>query len=402
MSVLLARWLTPDQYGVFALAFSVFLLLTVLYQAIVLEPMSVYGGPMAVETLGGYIKTLFWIHGAFSIAVGLVLAISAVITSGLHMPTLPSAFAGLALAAPLILLLGLARRTYYIRLSPGPAVAGACLYSLVIITGLAALRTRLSPFLAFGLMGVAALVSSLFLLLRLGRYLDWKSQATTLRATWHDHWQYGRWAMVSAVLAWAPAYLCYPLIVSFRGMAGAADLKALMNISAPVIQTFMALSVLILPYAASSQQNGKDGMAMCRRIVFVFVAAGLAYWVVMMSIRTVAFRVMYTGKYTEIMHLLPLLVIESLVWSVSCGPTIVLRAMKSPKSVCAANFVATLIFVAVGIPATRAFGISGVISAIILADISILVVAFWSLRRMLSAADGARLYNMRQETEVAS
>ena len=63
-----------------------------------------------------------------------------------------------------------------------------------------------------------------------------------------------------------------------------------------------------------------------------------------------------------------------------------LRAMKSPKSVCAANFVATLAFVAVAVPATRAFGVGGMIFGIIVADLFILVVSLWSLRRLLSSS----------------
>jgi O-antigen/teichoic acid export membrane protein len=401
-SVLLARWLTPDQYGAFALAFSVFVLLTVLYQAIVLEPMSVYGGAMATEMHGPYLKALFWIHAALSILVVVCLGMSVVITNRLHMTTLQSAFLGLTLAAPLILLLGLSRRAYYIRLSPGPAVLGAGMYSLVIIIGLAVLRTRLSAFLAFGLMGAGALVSSLFLLFRLGNYLDWKSHAATLSSTWRDHWHYGRWATLSAVFGWAPAYACYPLITWLRGTAGTAELKALMNISAPVIQTFMALSVLILPYAAGSERDHKDGMAICRNIALIFVAAGIAYWIVMMSMKTMAFRMIYGGKYQELMPLLPLFVVESLVWCIACAPTIVLRAKKSPKSVCAANFAATLAFVVVAVPATRAFGISGLMMGIIVADLCILAVSLSLLRRLLSSNKAVPLPNACPEVEGVS
>lgn len=401
-SILLARWLTADEYGAFALAFSIFLLLTVLYQALVLEPMSVYGGAMAIERHGSYLKALFRIHAGLSIMVVVLLGVSATITARLHMGTLKSAFVGLILAAPLVLLLGLARRTYYIRLSPGPAVLGAGIYSVVVIAGLALLRTRLTAFLGFALMGVGALVSSLFLLFRLGSYVNWKSPGAALRETWRDHWHYGRWAMLSAVFGWAPAYACYPLITWLRGTAGAAQLKALMNISAPVIQTFMALSVLILPYAASSQEQGKDILAICRNIALVFLAAGIAYWTVMMSLKGVAFRVMYGGKYQESMQLLPLFVIESLVWCISCAPTIVLRAMRSPKWVCAANFVATVAFVAVGVPATRALGVSGVMLGIIVADVCILVICLWSLRRLLSSSKADQLLNACQETQGAS
>ena len=43
ISVLLARWMLPEQYGALALAFAVFLLLSLSYQALLLQPLGVFG-----------------------------------------------------------------------------------------------------------------------------------------------------------------------------------------------------------------------------------------------------------------------------------------------------------------------------------------------------------------------
>src|SRR5579863_1711916 len=43
LSILLARWMGADQYGAYALAFSIFILLSLLYLSMVLEPMAVFG-----------------------------------------------------------------------------------------------------------------------------------------------------------------------------------------------------------------------------------------------------------------------------------------------------------------------------------------------------------------------
>src|SRR5437899_1179777 len=43
VSVMLGRWLSSAQYGAYALSFSIFLLLTSIHQALLLEPMSVFG-----------------------------------------------------------------------------------------------------------------------------------------------------------------------------------------------------------------------------------------------------------------------------------------------------------------------------------------------------------------------
>src|SRR5436309_12460993 len=62
IGILLARWLIPDQYGAFALAFSVFLLLSYVYQSFLAEPQAVFSGSAYRKSLRGYLKTLLGIH----------------------------------------------------------------------------------------------------------------------------------------------------------------------------------------------------------------------------------------------------------------------------------------------------------------------------------------------------
>src|SRR6266481_10036339 len=44
IGILLARWLVPAKYGAFSLAFSVFLLLSYVYHALLSEPQGVFSG----------------------------------------------------------------------------------------------------------------------------------------------------------------------------------------------------------------------------------------------------------------------------------------------------------------------------------------------------------------------
>ena len=69
LGFLLARWMTPEQYGAYGLGFSIFLLLSFLYQALLLEPMSVYGGSTYSENLRGYMRTSLRMHNAISAVI---------------------------------------------------------------------------------------------------------------------------------------------------------------------------------------------------------------------------------------------------------------------------------------------------------------------------------------------
>src|ERR1700688_4993735 len=56
LGVLLARWLSPRDYGAYALVFSFFILVGFLYQCLLLEPLSVFSGTLFHQNLRGYLK----------------------------------------------------------------------------------------------------------------------------------------------------------------------------------------------------------------------------------------------------------------------------------------------------------------------------------------------------------
>src|SRR5580700_7190975 len=78
LGVLLARWLTPREYGAYALSFSFFILAGFLYQSLLLEPLSVFSGTLFRENLRGYLKTTLWIHWALSAVMCLFLGVAAI------------------------------------------------------------------------------------------------------------------------------------------------------------------------------------------------------------------------------------------------------------------------------------------------------------------------------------
>ncbi|MGC2793090.1 MAG: hypothetical protein WA899_13770, partial [Candidatus Sulfotelmatobacter sp.] len=147
ISILLARWLTPEQYGSYAVAFSVFVFMLMFHQALLLEPMLVFGSSAYRNCLRGYLKALLLIHLVMSLAIVLVLGIAAGVAFKLGQTSLPGALVGVAFAAPSILMLWIIRRIFYVKLSPAPSAAASLLYCILTMTGLALLYRHdyLSP-----------------------------------------------------------------------------------------------------------------------------------------------------------------------------------------------------------------------------------------------------------------
>lgn len=373
LAILLARWLTPAEYGSYALAFSIAIFIAFVYQAILLEPLSVFSGTLFRDNLRGYLKSAMWIHWGVAVVVCAALALSAASAAFVgHSPLLASALAGIAVAAPFIMAHTFGRRAFYLRLSPGPAAFGSAFYFGMVVAGVYAVSRagRLSAFTAFLVIGLASLSSALVMLAQLNARLDAAAAHVPLARTWTKHWEYGRWALATCIVGWIPNYVYIPLVSAFSGMAAAGELRALLNLAAPVLQTFAALSMLFLPYAARLQATARRDTtaSLTRRLTLLFVVGAVAYWAVIVSLRLAIFRLLYAGKYADSAYLVPWFALETIVWSASMGSAIVLRAMESPRSLFWANAAASAVALILGIPATRYYGLRGVVWSMILAN----------------------------------
>ena len=386
VSVLLARWLVPEQYGAYAVAFGFFILLSLVYGSLVLEPMAVFGGSSYRNSLRGYLGSLIWIHVAMSLAIAAAFGASAFIAWKVAPAGgLGGALAGVTIASPCVLLFWLARRSFYLELSPAKAATGALVYFTISLSLLFVVYRRgvLSPFSAFVLIGVAALGTGFYLLVRLVRELQPRKFDHSVGEVWGRHWRYGRWALLSCVASWIPANIYYPLLGSFKSMAQSGQLKALMNFTLPVEQVKLALGLLLLPYAASviGKEGRASAAALSRRMTLVAVGVAIVYWAVIFWWQGPAFHALYSGRYMEVLHLLPIVAVGSILWCGSFGSAIALRAMESPSSVFVALAMATAVSLIIGIPATWFYGLPGAIWGTNVSDFLSWILLIWILRR---------------------
>ncbi len=203
------------------------------------------------------------------------------------------------------------------------------------------------------------------------------------------HWRYGRWALGANAMMWVPINLFYPLLSRFSGMAQAGELKALMNFASPMLQTCAALSSLMLPYSARVlEQRGSAGVnVILKRMTLLCVAYAVPYWVVLLVFKGPAFRMLYSGRYTEVVYLMPIVALVSIFGSAFFGPSIVLRSLEAPGSVFAAVSVSSCIAVAVGIPLTRALGVRGAVWSMALSEALAFVMAIVLLRRKVRQSE---------------
>jgi O-antigen/teichoic acid export membrane protein len=322
--------------------------------------------------------------GAIFVVVGSSVG---VLSSFLREPShLAMAFAGIACAAPCVLLFWFARRAFYLQLLPGQALIGACAYSTLLWFGIWALGRGklLSPFSAFLVMGSCALLTSILLLTRLQPAVGVKGTAAwlALREVSERHWRYGVWALVSGLFFWIPWNIFYPLVARFSGLSEAGTLRALLNLALPITSAYSAFSMLFLSHTARLGHEGgwESVKGQAWRIAGLYALGSGSYWLLVCLFRSPVIHFLYAGQYSQVVPLVPVLAISSILSGAAMGPTIAIRAMRSPATVSLIYFGASIVALLVGIPACRAWGFRGAILAILLSSMTAFLAGFQLLR----------------------
>lgn len=386
VGILLARQLASDQYGAYALAFQVYLFLSVAFAALVLEPLSVFGSSVYRKSNREYLSALLRVHAVVAAVIFLGLFTCAWVVERLSPGgQLASALIGVGVASPCLLLFSLARRGFYVKLSPLQAALGALGYFIVVIGGLLFIfhRGTLSPLAAFLLFAAGAGVTAPMMLAKLRSSLKPHLATLKLSEVLHRHWGYGRWALGSAVAVWFSTAIYYPILGSFHGLAATGSLQALSNFSSPIAQVFAAMSLLSLPYAAGIhyQQASKRPGGLAGKLALVYAGGTTLYWVLVISFRWQIVEHLYAGRYMDVVGMIPLLGLASVLRISATSQAIILRAMHAPFLVFVAYGAAAVTDVVAGIPCTWAFGLWGAILGMLLSSTVALIVTLIMLRR---------------------
>lgn len=411
-AILLARWLTPQQYGSYALAFEVFLFISATYGSLILEPMTVFGSSVYSDNFRSYIGSLLRIHCVLSVVMTAVLFAAAAVMHAIKPASLlPDALVGISVASPCLLLFWLVRRGFYVVSLPQKAVLGASVYSAVLLVGVAILYAFkwLSPYSVFLLLGATALVAAPLMLrwLMVGQVRS--GTQMQIMDIVRRHWGYGRWAVANSVVIWFSSAIYYPLLGSFFTLADTGKFKALMNLSSPIGQAFVAISLLSLPHASRVHHQGRGTISkrLIWRLTLIYLGGSCLYWAVLLPLRGPIFQHLYAGKYMQVMYLLPWIALGSTLKISATAQTLVLKAMRSPSMAFVAYSSACVVAVLVGVPCTRWFGLRGAIFAWVLSSAANLAGAVFILQRKSRQPGVLKEFStealvLREETSIST
>ncbi|HVM00053.1 MAG TPA: oligosaccharide flippase family protein [Egibacteraceae bacterium] len=380
LNILLARWLTPSEYGAFAVAFGIFLLVATTHQAVLIEPMMVFGAGRFTERFSAYAEAVLRGHFTFTGVVSAALLVVAAIAAVTDHAGFASAMLGLAVAAPFILFQWLMRRACYVCSRLGHAVSAGAAYMLIVVPGAYLLYRAgaLSVFTAFALTGAASLFTASWLRWRLrlrdaGERFDFSQMLAA-------HWEYGRWALGTGGLNWANSNVLMLLMPIFLSLAAAGTFKAAINLIMPLWQTGAAVATVLLPGLVRARAEDRDG-PLGTGVLAAGIVGGAVYAVGLLAFGDALARGLYGGQYDLGFPLLLWLAVLSFATASHLGIAVALRALERPNLIFRGQVLATVVVLPLGLLLMLFFGVSGVLAASAIAAVADTGYCWWLLQR---------------------
>jgi O-antigen/teichoic acid export membrane protein len=365
ISLLLARWLPAQQFGTLALVFALFLCLSGIHNALVLDPMSVNGPANYPRNLADYFEAQIWVHLAFAavLATPLLLAAAVLALLGYGGP-LPGALLGAGLAIPFVLLLWLARRMCHILERPVSALAGSFCNFALILAGLFAMlaRHKLEALPLFLLLGFAGLCAALLIFHQLQIGLDetrpcsvsWLSSAA-------ENWRYGRWQLGDAVCFASLGQTAMLLAPVFLGLAAAGRLFAMQIPALLMLQCSAAAAMVLLPRFACeyTETNTNHIRQFAHRVSLSLAGASLLFAALLYFTAAPVERLLFGGKFANDAWLIPVFMLMPLSSALAAGYSMALRAMQRSQSDRLATRIAAAVAVSTAFLLIPFFGLAG-------------------------------------------
>ena len=382
-SILLARWVSPSEYGTYAIAFSIFLLIAGIHSAFVYEPMAILGPKYYLDDLPLYLSQLLKLHFLLSIIISMFMI---VILNLLPDSSVMMALEGVAIGFPFILMFWLLRLACYINLRSNVAFLASVIYLIFNLVGYALMNylgvvSIRNAFIVTGLASILPAIAVL-LLFPVKISITWKDfDAGRMGRVIKHHWPLSRWFIGASVADWMANYLYYPIIAIILGLSTAGAVKAFQNFFQPIQQILRASYLMLQPWLATQFESEKR-YDFLRRVTNFSLLIALVL-VVMYSFFIIVISDFITSElltndyYEQFRWVIPLLGVILFINTIIDIIGISIRAMENAKSILIVKLSSTIVFISFGIIVVRFWQLIGFFSALICAGL----VGIWISRK---------------------
>ena len=378
-TILLARALTPTQFGAYGVGFLLLHLSRAVQEGLIVQPMSSLGPSLEGEarraylTGSGALQTWLAVIGALACAsLGWILTRLGNTVAG---PTLFALWFPLLVAQPQEFL----RRVFYTLSQVDLAVLNTAVSSVVRLSALAWMLGAGADqgtvgLYAIGWGGAAGLVLGLTQTRRV-----WIRRGVEAIATWRRNWEFGRWVLGSTVANWV-AVEVYPILTAgLVSFAATGAYRALQNVVAPIHSLLRAMDTYFTPRLADRRRiAGAAGVVHMIRQMFLVTGPPVALvLVVAVAFAGPILRLLYGDRYVEYALGMRLMAIFYALWYSLWPIQSALKALERTRSIFVGSLAAMIAMATVGVWAIMTWGVYGTIAGQALSAL-ILSLVLWA------------------------
>ena len=388
VNVVLARTQSKEEYGMFALSYSVFTFLSGLYNAAILEPYTIYGAGRYRDHFAEYLRLM--VRSNF--VVSALLSSLLLLVAGVLWWSTPHlafrALLGLALTIGLLLSGAFLRRVFYVRRQPFDAarISFTCLVAVAAGIWIAIRAQIFNSFSAFLILGLGWLTAAAFSVRRLplgdlrSRFLEREPQY------WKEHWKYARWVLATAFVFQLTSQGYYWLVAALLSVKEVAELKAVYVLVAPIDQIFIALSFLFLPALSLHHATGdtKRFLSLHKQYALGILATSAIFALAVRIVGTPLMHFLYAGKFDDLSPLLYILAFLPMIMGFGDTMNNALKAGERPRFVFYAYVCSGAVTFLAGIPLVAHLGVRGAVYGLLLSGGSYMIALAVGFSSMLA------------------
>jgi O-antigen/teichoic acid export membrane protein len=369
-NVMLARTQTKEEYGMFALSYSLYTFLTGLHNSTILEPCTVYGSGRYRSRFSEYLRLMIRTNAFVGLLLTMLVLLVCLVLYLAAPQYVSHALLGLGLTVGVLLSGTFLRRAFYLQRQPAFAAQASFICFVTVACALwlvakAHLLNGLSVFLILALGWIAAGLG-------LGRKLAVGSSGASFLESepeyWREHWKYSKWVLLTAFVFQLTTQGYYWIVAGFVSVKDVAGLRVMQMLVAPMDQVFIAISFLVLPALAARYASNRMGsfLSFSKRYALAVVSATALFALAVRIVGRPVMHWLYNGKFDDLAPLLYVLAFLPLTMGIGNTMSNALNAAEKPKLVFYAYMCSGTATLVGGIPLVIHFGLMGAVYGLLL------------------------------------
>jgi O-antigen/teichoic acid export membrane protein len=364
-NVMLARTQTKEEYGMFALSYSLFTFLAGLHNSALLEPCTVYGSGRYRNRFSEYLRLMVRINAFVGLLLSMVVLLVCLVLYWAAPQYVSLSLLGLGLTVGFLLSGSFLRRVFYLQRQPALAAQASliCFVTVACALWLVVKAHLLSGFSVFMILACGWIAAGLGLRRKLDIGRSGPSFLDLEPNYWREHWKYSKWVLSTAFVFQLTTQGYYWIVAGFVSVKDVAGLRAVQMLVAPMDQAFIAISFLVLPALAARFASNRIGsfLAFSKRYAVAVVAATTLFAFTVRIVGKPVMHWLYNGKFDDLAPMLYVLAFLPLVMGIGNTMNDALKATEHPKMVFYAYLCSGAATLLGGIPLVIRFGLPGAV-----------------------------------------